>query len=301
MFERFTDQSRRAVVLAQEEARRLDHNYIGTEHLLVGLQLEGRGAAAKALTSMGITLEAVRAEIETLVGRGSGPPSGHIPFTPPAKKCLELSLRQSLQLGHNYIGTGHLLLGLISRDDCVAVQILSRLGADLDQLRARMVQEIEAHPEVQASSQLRLQPVQVSDTIRGLLEEIDERLSAIERHLGIAPLVPDVLRRYDEQIAGVNREKERAIERQDFETAAELRNKEKELLAERVRTAEGLTAGREAGDHAADQDTGDRGSAADERPDELAQSRAEVARLRALLREHDIDPDDPGEPPAAAG
>src|SRR5260370_31988599 len=136
MFERFTDQSRRAVVLAQEEARRLDHNYIGTEHLLVGLQLEGRGAAAKALTSMGITLEAVRAEIETLIGRGSQPPGGHIPFTPPAEKCLELSLREALQLGHNYIGTGHLLLGLISRDDCVAGEILRRVGARPDPVPA---------------------------------------------------------------------------------------------------------------------------------------------------------------------
>ncbi len=301
MFERFTDQSRRAVVLAQEEARRLDHNYIGTEHLLAGLQLEGRGAAAKALTSMDITLEAVRAEIETLIGRGTQPPGGHIPFTPPAKKCLELSLREALQLGHNYIGTGHLLLGLISRDDCVAVQILGRLGASPGQLRARVTQEIEDHLEVQGTSALRAPTVHVSDTVQGLLDTIDERLSAIERRLGIASPVPDELRTYAIQIARVRREKEEAIERQDFETAAALREKENELVTERARAAERPTAGREAGDQAADQDTGAPGPAADERADELAQSRAEVARLRALLREHDIDPDDPGDPPAAAG
>ena len=115
MFERFTDESRRAVVLAQEEARRLNHNYIGTEHLLAGLRREERGAAARALESAGITLDAVRAEIEALVGRGQQAPSGHIPFTPRAKKCLELSLREALKLGHHHIGTGHLLLALISQ------------------------------------------------------------------------------------------------------------------------------------------------------------------------------------------
>src|SRR6266446_1957768 len=122
MFERFTDPSRRVVVLAQEEARRLDHNYIGTEHLLIGLLLEGRGAAAKALASVDITLDAARREVEILIGRGDKPPSGHIPFTPPAKKCLELSLRESLQLGQNHISTGHLLLALISQGDGAAVQ-----------------------------------------------------------------------------------------------------------------------------------------------------------------------------------
>ena len=131
MFERFTDQSRRAVVLAQDEARFFNHNYIGTEHLLAGLRRENRGVAARTLESADITMDAVRAEIEKLVGRGDQAPSGHIPFTPRAKKCLELSLREALNLGHNHIGTGHLLLGLISKDDCEAVQVLGGLGADL--------------------------------------------------------------------------------------------------------------------------------------------------------------------------
>ena len=113
MFERFTDRARRVVVLAQEEARMLNHNYIGTEHILLGLIHEGEGVAAKALESLGISLEAVREQVEEIIGQGQQAPSGHIPFTPRAKKVLELSLREALQLGHNYIGTEHILLGLI--------------------------------------------------------------------------------------------------------------------------------------------------------------------------------------------
>src|ERR1700691_5701037 len=124
MFERFTSQSRRGVVLAQEDARDLNHNYIGTEHLLLGLLHEGSGVGAKALTSMDITLEAARQDVVVHIGLGKKAPRGHIPFTPPAKKCLELSLREALQLGHRYIGTGHILLGLISGGDDAAVRIL---------------------------------------------------------------------------------------------------------------------------------------------------------------------------------
>ena len=124
MFERFTDRARRVVVLAQEEARMLNHNYIGTEHILLGLIHEGEGVAAKALESLGISLEAVRQQVEEIIGQGQQAPSGHIPFTPRAKKVLELSLREALQLGHNYIGTEHILLGLIREGDGVAVKIL---------------------------------------------------------------------------------------------------------------------------------------------------------------------------------
>jgi ATP-dependent Clp protease ATP-binding subunit ClpC len=187
MFERFTDKSRRAVVLAQEEARQLNHNYIGTEHLLAGLRRENLGVAAIALGSAGITMDAVRAEIEKLVGRGKLAPSGHIPFTPRAKKCLELSLREALTLGHNHIGTGHLLLGLIAKDDCVAVQVLGGLGTDLGQLRARVIGEIEDHTEDQDSfPPLHLRRSELSTAVQGQLDMFDERLSAIERHLGIA-------------------------------------------------------------------------------------------------------------------
>ncbi len=136
MFERFTNQSRRVVVLAQEEARMLDHNYIGTEHLLLGLLHEGRGSAARVLEAMDVTLQAVRDQVIEIIGRGQAQQSGHIPFTPRAKKSLELSLREALQLGDGYIGTGHLLLGLIHQGDNVAVKILGSLGADLKELRA---------------------------------------------------------------------------------------------------------------------------------------------------------------------
>ena len=140
MFQRFSDRARRVVVLAQEEARMLNHNYIGTEHILLGLIQEGEGVAAKALESMGISLEAVRNQVEEIIGRGSSAPSGHIPFTPRAKKVLELSLREALQLGHNYIGTEHILLGLIREGEGVAAQVLTKLGADLDRVRNQVVQ-----------------------------------------------------------------------------------------------------------------------------------------------------------------
>jgi ATP-dependent Clp protease ATP-binding subunit ClpA len=256
MFERFTDQSRRTVVLAQEEATRFNHNYIGTEHLLAGLRREKRGAAARALESAGITLDAIRGEIETLIGRGLQAPSGHVPFTPRAKKCLELSLREALNLGHNHIGTGHLLLGLVSKDDCEAVQVLGGLGADLGQLRAQVIQEIEDDPEDRGGfSPPRPQRAELPNAVQTLLDTIDERLSAIERHLGIA--------------------------------------------AERERAAEELAAEGLAADQAAQPDAGDGGSAS--AGSEADRLRAEVGRLRALLREHDIDPGDPGDASAAAG
>src|SRR5262245_23165971 len=140
MFERFTDRARRVVVLAQEEARMLNHNYIGTEHILLGLIHEGEGVAAKALESLGISLEAVRQQVEEIIGQGQQAPSGHIPFTPRAKKVLELSLREALQLGHNYIGTEHILLGLIREGEGVAAQVLVKLGADLNRLRQQVIQ-----------------------------------------------------------------------------------------------------------------------------------------------------------------
>ena len=135
MFERFTDRARRVVVLAQDEAKALNHNYIGTEHLLLGLISEGEGVAAKALESLDISLEAVRAQVEEIIGHGTSTPTGHIPFTPRAKKVLELSLREALQMNHSYIGTEHILLGLIREGEGVAAQVLIRLGADLNTVR----------------------------------------------------------------------------------------------------------------------------------------------------------------------
>ncbi|WP_156755082.1 ATP-dependent Clp protease ATP-binding subunit [Actinokineospora pegani] len=145
MFERFTDRARRVVVLAQEEARMLNHNYIGTEHILLGLIHEGEGVAAKALESLGIALEGVRQQVEEIIGQGQHAPSGHIPFTPRAKKVLELSLREALQLGHNYIGTEHILLGLIREGEGVAAQVLVKLGADLNRVRQQVLQLLSGY------------------------------------------------------------------------------------------------------------------------------------------------------------
>src|SRR3989475_7939818 len=145
MFERFTDRARRVVVLAQEEARMLNHNYIGTEHILLGLIHEGEGVAAKALESPGIAVEGVRQQVEEIIGQGQQAPSGHIPFTPRAKKVLELSLREALQLGHNYIGTEHILLGLIREGEGVAAQVLVKLGADLNRVRQQVIQLLNGY------------------------------------------------------------------------------------------------------------------------------------------------------------
>ncbi len=152
MFERFTDRARRVVVLAQEEARMLSHNYIGTEHILLGLIHEGEGVAAKALESLGISLEAVRAQVEDIIGQGQQAPSGHIPFTPRAKKVLELSLREALQLGHNYIGTEHILLGLIREGEGVAAQVLVKLGADLNRVRQQVIQLLSGYQGKETAS-----------------------------------------------------------------------------------------------------------------------------------------------------
>jgi ATP-dependent Clp protease ATP-binding subunit ClpC len=152
MFERFTDRARRVVVLAQEEARMLNHNYIGTEHILLGLIHEGEGVAAKALEALGISLEAVRSQVEEIIGQGQQAPSGHIPFTPRAKKVLELSLREALQLGHNYIGTEHILLGLIREGEGVAAQVLVKLGADLNRVRTQVISLLSGYQGKEAAT-----------------------------------------------------------------------------------------------------------------------------------------------------
>jgi ATP-dependent Clp protease ATP-binding subunit ClpC len=195
MFERFTDQSHRAVVLAQEEARRLNHDHVGTEHLLAGLLREERGAAAQALGSSGVTLDAVRGQIAALAGPGQAPPRGHIAFTARAKKGFELALREATRLGQQ-IGTGHLLLGLTGQADCVAAQILGALDIDLVALRARVMAETGSRPEGQQYPSLPRPPmrprsVAMSDPLQALLDSIDDRLSAIERHLGMSPGGPE--------------------------------------------------------------------------------------------------------------
>jgi hypothetical protein len=264
MFERFTDRARRVVVMAQEEARMLNHNYIGTEHILLGLIREGEGVAAEALESLGISLDAVRQQVEEIIGLGQEAPSGHIPFTRRAKKVLELSLRESLQLGHNYIGTEHILLGLIREGDGVAAKVLVRLGADLNRVRQQVIQLIAGRP---------LREGAPGPEVQARLDVVEIRLAVLEHRVGTGPDTSDL----DEQIAQVRREKESAVDARDYEQAAERRNREKELLAAKAARQEQWVAGHSALPLLA------------ERVQQLAD---EIERLRALLREHGIDPQD---------
>ena len=259
MFERFTERARRVVVLAQDEARTLNHDWIGTEHLLLGLIGEGNGVAAKALESMGISLAAVRQQVEEIIGQGEQAPPEHMPFTPRAKKVLELAFREARALGHNYIGTEHILLGLIREGDGVAAQALVRLGADLNRAREQVIEL--------------LQEGQGDDDVLARVDLLDRRLAAIERWVGIRPDLDDL----DQEIAQVRRDKEAADARQDSQAATALRGKEKQLLAAR-----------------ADREKEWAGSAAGRRTvaRELDRLNTELERLRATLREHGIEPGD---------
>jgi ATP-dependent Clp protease ATP-binding subunit ClpC len=181
MFERFTDRARRVVVFAQDEARGLNHNWIGTEHLLLAVIREGHGVGAKALESMQISLDAARQQVESLIGRGQNPVGdGHIPFTPRAKKVLELSLREALQLGHDYIGTEHILLGLIREGDGVAAQVLVSLGCDLNRARQQVIQLLHGYQGRQSVLST------IGDELGDRLASMAARLAVIERVLGDA-------------------------------------------------------------------------------------------------------------------
>src|SRR5437879_7019340 len=185
MFERFTDRARRVVVLAQEEARMLNHNYIGTEHILLGLIHEGEGVAAKALESIGISLEAVRSQVEEIIGQGQAAPTGHIPFTPRAKKVLELSLREALQLGHNSIGTEHILLGLIREGEGVAAQVLQKLGADLGRVRQQVIQLLSGY----GSTQEQRSGEQATPTGSPILDQFGRNLTALASSNKLDPVI----------------------------------------------------------------------------------------------------------------
>jgi ATP-dependent Clp protease ATP-binding subunit ClpA len=236
------------VVLAQEEARLLNHNYIGTEHLLLGLAHEGQGVAARALESLGISLEAVRAQVEEIIGQGQSAPTGHIPFTPRAKKVLELSLREALQLGHNYIGTEHVLLGLIREGEGVAAQVLVKLGGDLSRVRQQVIQLLTGY--------------------------VGGREAGARTRL-VRMTVPEELREAEEQLAQVRREKKAAIDAEDFERAAALRDRERQLLKRLAKREQEWTAGVDL-------------EAVIQENEHLHH---EVERLRALLRQHGIEPD----------
>src|ERR1700683_4270013 len=187
MFERFTDRARRVAVLAQEEARMLNHDYIGTEHILLGLIREGGGVAAKALESLGISLEAVRQQVGEIIGQGQQASSGHIPFTPRAKKVLELSLREALQLGHNYIGTEHILLGLIREGDGVAAQVLVKLGADPSRIRQQVIQLLAGSQGKEPAAAGA--PSETAPSTSVILDQFGRNLTAAAREGTLDPVI----------------------------------------------------------------------------------------------------------------
>ena len=188
MFDRFTDRARRVIVLAQDEARMLNHNYIGTEHLLLGLIHEGEGVAAKALESLGISLEAVREQVEEIIGQGQQAPTGHIPFTPRAKKVLEFSMREALQINHPYIGTEHILLGLIREGEGVAAQVLIKLGADLNRVRNQVLQLLSGYQGKEAATAGAPETGQ-SPAAATILDQFGRNLTQAARENSLDPVI----------------------------------------------------------------------------------------------------------------
>jgi ATP-dependent Clp protease ATP-binding subunit ClpC len=267
MFERFTDQARRIVALAQEEARTLNRDDIGTEHILLALIREGSGMAAEALTALGITEEAARQRVEEVTGRGrQGPQRGRIPFTPWAKKALELSLREAMAIGNSNIGTEHILLGLLRVGEGPTAQILAGLGVDQDRVRQQVIKLLSAgrdkaepgpRRDAEGDGKPKLPPQP-----RDHLDSLEWRLSILEQRVGTGP----ELGQLDQEIAQARRDKEKAAAAQDYEKAAVLRDREQHLLA---------------GKAAREQEWAALPSLSDE-----------IERLRELLRRHGIDPQD---------
>jgi ATP-dependent Clp protease ATP-binding subunit ClpC len=266
MFERFTDRARRVVVLAQEEARVLNHDYVGTEHILVALIRESGGVAAQALQSLGITEETARQQAGEVAGPArTGPQRGHLPLTPRAKKTLQLSMREAIALGHAYIGTEHLLLGLLREDDGAAIRVLNGLGVDPDRVRQQVIQLVSARRVQEEPGTGRAAgrgKRKLLSELRGRLDSLEWRYSVLEQRVGTAP----ELGQLDREISQVRRDKESAIEAQDFENAAVLRDREQQLLGGKAARLQEWAA--------------------------LPSLSDEVERLRDLLRRHGIDPQD---------
>jgi prophage maintenance system killer protein len=245
MFQRFTYRARRVVHLAKEEAWLLRHNYVGTEHLLLGLLYETDGVAARALTSLGVSLDGARARVEEIIGRGDIPPQADVPFTPRSRKVLELSLREAMRLGHHYIGTEHILLGLLREGEGVGSQILTELGADHATVMERVID---------------------------LLNEDDQ--ARRETHL-VRIAMPAELVEAAERLDDARQRKQAAFNAGDIDQAAALRETERQLLADKLRLERQLTAGTDFQTVLAENESMHR----------------EIDRLRAMLREHGIDPD----------
>ena len=257
----------------------LNHNYIGTEHILLGLIHEGEGVAARALESLGISLEAVRQQVEEIIGEGQQAPSGHIPFTPRVKKVLELSLREAQQLGHDYIGTEHILLGLIREGEGVAAQVLVKLGADLSRVRQQVIQLLHGYqgrePETAGRPAGRAGQVdrELLSQLLGRVTAVESRLSAVEVRAGTGPDV----RELDQQIDQARRDREASVSAQDYENAAVLRDRERQLTDEKASLQEQWAAAHM-----------DLPALAEE----VRRLSGEVERLRGLPGEQDTGPQD---------
>jgi ATP-dependent Clp protease ATP-binding subunit ClpC len=267
MFERFTDQARRIVALAQEEARALNHNDIGTEDILLALIHEGSGIAAQALKALGITEEAARQRVEEVADRGQqGPRRGRVPLTPLAKKMLELSLREAIAIGSSRIGTEHILLGLVRLGESPAEQVLAGLGVDPNRVRQQVIRLVSAGQGNQEPGTGRAaadgRKHKLPPELRSRLDSLEWRLSVIEQRVGTGP----GLGQLEREIAQVRRDKERAADAQDFETAAVLRDRERQLLDDKAAREQEWAA--------------------------LPSLSDEIGRLRDLLRQHGIDPQD---------
>jgi hypothetical protein len=245
MFQRFTDRARRVVHLAKEEAWLLRHNYLGTEHLLLGLLYEHDGVAARALLSLGVSLDEVRTRVEEIIGRGDIPPQADVPFTPRSRKVLELSLREAMRLGHHYIGTEHILLGLLREGEGVGAQILTDLGADHATVMERVVDLLNEREQAQQQTHL------------------------------VRMAMPAELIAAAERLDDVRQRKQAAFDVGDLDQAAALRETESQLLADKLRLERQLTAGTDIQTVLTENES----------------MHSEIDRLRGLLREHGIDPD----------
>jgi ATP-dependent Clp protease ATP-binding subunit ClpC len=282
MFERFTDQARRVLALAQDEARAHNCHRVGTEHLLLGLIQEHEGIALAALSSLGISPEMVRRQVAEITGQGQGQeqPGRHTQYTMRAKKALDLALREALQLGHHHIGTEHILLSLIREGEGPAAQALLELGADLSLVRQQVLlllseddgeEEPLAGPAAPLPSPAGGGEGRLLAELLGRIEDLDSRLSAVEQRMGTGPDVQDL----DQQIAQVRRDKESAVTAEEYETAAALRNAERQLLADKAsRQKEWAAAHLDLPALA----------------DKLHRLVDEVGRLRGLLRQMGVEP-----------